>query len=392
MLLVLLALVGLASGCIGGDGAQGAREDGAPGAQEDGAVPPGSDSGPCPQNVVIQTDWFPQIEHGGTYQLIGTGGRIDNSRFTYSGPLRNTYKGAHGVQTIEIRAGGAAVDNESVTALMYADENITLGFVNTDDAISAAIDNQPVVGVVGSLDVNPQMLMWSPSRLDITDFGDLGRSRAPVLHFPGVTYIDYLVAEGIISADQPEATYDGSPERFLKSKGEIIQQGFATNEVYSYTDVIEGWKRPVDFFLIHWMGYENYPAMMTVRADQLAQRRECLEALVPNLQRAWVDFLTEPDAVAEQLVAINKSFDTFFQITPALNRRGLQMFDEFELATNGSDDTYGNFDTARVNRLFDIVAEVMTERDTPLPANLSAEAVVTNDFIDPAVSLPRRSS
>ncbi len=388
--LVLLAVLGLAGGCIGGGddgGGQGAQD-----AQGDGEAPPGSDSGPCPQNLVIQTDWFPEIEHGGTYQLIGSGGQIDKDRFTYSGPLRNRYKGAHGVQTVEIRAGGAAVDNASVTSLMYADQDITLGFVNTDDAISASRDDQPVIGVVGSLDVNPQMLMWSPARLNITEFEDLGRSWAPVLHFPGMTYIDYLVAQGIVTAEQPDATYDGSPGRFLESEGEVIQQGFATNEVYSYTDVIEKWKRPVDFFLIHWMGYENYPAMMTVRTDRLTALGECLGALVPTLQRAWVDFLVEPEAVSNQLVAINDTFDTFFKITPALNARALQMFSEFELATNGSDDTYGNFDLSRVGRLFDIVTEVMNERGTPLPSSLTADAVVTNAFIDPAVTLPIPSS
>ncbi|MFN0028631.1 MAG: ABC transporter substrate-binding protein [Acidimicrobiales bacterium] len=386
--LVLLVALGLAGGCIGGgDGGGGSTT-----AQDEPAAPAGSDSGPCPQNVVIQTDWFPQVEHGGTYQLIGTGGRIDKDRFTYSGPLRNRYKGAHGVQTIEIRAGGAAVDSQSVTSLMYQDEDITLGFVNTDDAISASLDDEPVVGVVGSLDVNPQMLMWSPARLNITEFKDLGRSRVPVLHFPGMTYVDYLVAQGILTADQPDATYDGSPDRFIAAKGEVIQQGFATNEVYSYTDVLEGWKRPVDFFLIHWMGYENYPAMMTVRADRLAQQSECLKALVPTLQRAWVDFLADPAAVSAELITINDTFNTFFKLTPALNDRALQIFSEFELATNGADDTYGNFDTARVGRLFDIVSGVMKERGRALPATLSAEDVATNAFIDPAVSLPVATS
>ena len=33
----------------------------------------------CPANLVIQTDWWPEIEHGGTYQLIGAGGVADPS-------------------------------------------------------------------------------------------------------------------------------------------------------------------------------------------------------------------------------------------------------------------------------------------------------------------------
>ena len=353
----------------------------------DATAPAGSESGPCPANVVVQADWFPEVEHGGTYQLIGPGGTIDKDALTYSGPLRNRYKGAHGVQTIEIRSGGAAVDNQSVTDLMYADKDIFFGFVNTDDAIAAVLDNKPVIGVVGSLDVNPQMLMWSPARFSISDFNDLRRTKAPVLHFPGMTYVDFLVSQGYISAEQPDATYGGDPSRWLKSKGDVIQQGFATNEVYTYTNVLEEWKRPVDFFLIHWMGYENYPAMMTIRTDRLNAQRACLDLLVPTLQRAWVEFLNEPTEVADTLVAINETFDTFFSITPDLNKQAIAMFSEFELATNGSDQVYGNFDPERVNRLFDIVEGIYAGRDKPLPATLVAADVYTNAFIDDEVGL-----
>ena len=46
----------------------------------------------CPTNLVIQTDWWPEIEHGGTYQLIGAGGVADPKLFTYSGPIADAYK------------------------------------------------------------------------------------------------------------------------------------------------------------------------------------------------------------------------------------------------------------------------------------------------------------
>lgn len=381
-----LGLCGVAA-CSGGDDREGgaATEIG-----PEGTAPPGSDSGPCPQNLIIQTDWFPEIEHGGTYQLIGAGGTIDKDGLTYAGPLRNRYKGAHGVQTVEIRAGGAAVDNQSVTSLMYgAGDELVLGFVNTDDAIAASAADEPVVGVLGSLEISPQMLMWSPARFAITDFTDLGASRAPVLHFPGMAYIDYLVSEGYITADQPDATYGGDPQRWLDSGGDVIQQGFATNEVFTYTNLLEGWKRPVDFFLIHWMGYENYPAMLSIRADQLEAQSDCLRELVPSLQKAWVDFLAAPGPVSDQLVVISDTFDTFFKISPELNERAVEMFTQFELATNGADDVYGNFDPSRVGRLFEILRNVYAKRGTPLPESLKPGDVFTNDFVDPDIGIGR---
>ena len=81
------------------------------------------------------------------------------------------------------RFGGAAIDNQSVTERMMADDSIYLGFVNTDDAIAGRADGEDVTGVASTLDLSPQMLMWSPSRYSITRFEDLAKTRAQVLHF-----------------------------------------------------------------------------------------------------------------------------------------------------------------------------------------------------------------
>ena len=38
----------------------------------------------CPAKLSIQTDWFPELEHGGTYQLIGPSGTADKNSVSYS--------------------------------------------------------------------------------------------------------------------------------------------------------------------------------------------------------------------------------------------------------------------------------------------------------------------
>jgi hypothetical protein len=344
--------------------------------------------GPCPANLVIQTDWFPEVEHGGVYQLIGRAGTADKALMRYSGPMQERYRPGLGVSTVEIRAGGAAIDNRDVVDEMMADDTIYLGFVNTDDTIAARARGIALVGVAATLDLSPQMLMWSPTRHDITRFEDLAETGAPVLHFPGLTYVDFLVSRGYVEREQLDPTYDGSPARWLESDGEVIQQGFATNEVYTYEHDLEGWQKRVDFFLIHWLGYENYPAMLTIRADRLASERACLERLVPVLQRAWVDFLTEPDEVSEATVAIVDIYDTFFRVSPELNADAVRKLRQYEIASNGPDGIYGNFDLARADRFFGVVADIYADRATLLPAGLSARDVLTNEFIDPSVSLP----
>lgn len=365
------------------------------GSSDDGGIvdpktpPPGSDSGPCPSRIVFQADWYPEVEHGGTYQLIGPGGTIDKDTKTYAGPLRNRYKGSHGVQTVEIRAGGDAIGNKSVIDAMHDDPSIVFGFVSTDDIIAAGGTDKSLIAVTSALDISPQMLMWSPARYTVTDFTDLAKTRAPVLHFPGLTYIDYLIGQGYVSSDQVDATYNGSPERWLASNGDVIQQGYATNEVYTYTEALAEWRHPVDFFLIHWMGYENYPSAVAVRSSavQDPQLRDCLAAFVPTMQQAWVDFLGDPEPVSSELIKINDTYDTFFKLSVGLNARALEMFSEFSLATNGKDNTYGNFDVSRMNRLFDIVKDVFAKRGTPLPEGLRPADAYTNDFTNPAIGL-----
>ena len=48
-------------------------------------------AGVCPEKLTIQTDWFPELEHGGTYQLIGPDGTADKDSVSYSGPVQEQY-------------------------------------------------------------------------------------------------------------------------------------------------------------------------------------------------------------------------------------------------------------------------------------------------------------
>lgn len=308
----LVALSMAASGC----GLFGGGDDGAAPTSSSVGAPTAevgaSTDGPCPDRLVIQTDWFPQAEHGGTYQLVGASGSADQARFSYVGPLQAQYRGAHGVEEVEIRAGGFAVGDRTVLQVMQDDPGVYLGYVNTDDLVAAHFRGDRFTAVVGTLDVNPQMLMWSPARHSISSFEDLRKTKAPVLYFPGSTYMDFLVSKDYVSAEQIDDSYDGNPERFLQSKGDVIQQGFATNEPYYYENELEAWAKPVEFFLIHWLGYENYPAMLSLPTSELAGRSDCLQLLVPTLQQAWVDFFADPEPAIAAIDQANATYDTFW--------------------------------------------------------------------------------
>src|SRR5437868_3606260 len=109
--------------------------------------------GVCPDNVVFQTNWWPEPDHGFLYQLIGPNGRIDTNKNTYSGPLGTT-----GVNA-EIRAGGPAIGFQLVAAQMYQDDSILLGMMGTDEQIGSSA-NQPTRAVFAWYEKNPQIFFW----------------------------------------------------------------------------------------------------------------------------------------------------------------------------------------------------------------------------------------
>jgi hypothetical protein len=345
----------------------------------------------CPTNLVIQTDWWPEIEHGGTYQLIGAGGTANPSLFTYSGPIDAKYA-VGGIETVEVRAGGDAIEFQPVVAVMQTDRDITLGYVNTDDVIQSS-GTVRVTGVAGTLELNPQFLMWDPEQLDIdpTDPASLGTSGARILHFPGTAYMDWLTGKGFIDASQSDPNYSGAPSEWIAQGANFVQQGFVTNERYKYENLIE-WKNgapaPIDFVLIHDLGWQPYPAMYTVLSERLDELSPCLELVVPMLQQAWVDYLMDPTPTGDTLVTITEAYNNYWTITPELNAAGFELFDELGIGSNGPDATYGNFDLDRVKALYDEALPLFDSLGIRIADGLTVDDVVTNRFIDPTIGLP----
>jgi len=344
----------------------------------------------CPTNLVIQTDWWPEAEHGGTYQLIGPGGEADASLFTYSGPIADAYK-VGGIETVEVRSGGDAIEFQPVQTVMQTDDDIYLGYVNTDDAVASS-GTVAVTGVATTLEINPQMLMWDPEQNEIdpadpTTFKETG---ARVLHFPGVTYIDWMIAKGYLDEGQSDPNYGGSPDQWIADSGNYVQQGFATNEVFKYNEVIE-WKdgapAPVDYVLIDDLGWRPYPAMYTILTDRLQAESACLELLVPTLQQAWVDYLAEPQPVNDALLDITGTYNNYWTLTPELNAAAVELFASAGIGGNGGDDTYGNFDEARVEELYTELVPILEAKAVDLPEGFTANNAYTNEFIDPSIGV-----
>jgi hypothetical protein len=342
-------------------------------------------AGVCPDPLVVQSPWWPQSEHGTFYQLVGEGYTIDADNLSVTGPLVAAGEPA-GVQ-IEVRAGGPAIGFQNAGSLLYADDDIMLGQVATDDAIGMSAET-PVIAVMAPLDIAPYMIMWDPERFpQFNTVVDIGRSDTTVLYFDGATYMDYLVGSGILREDQVDGGYDGSPSRWLADDGALAQQGFATSEPYVYENELDAWGRPVQFQLIHHTGYPIYPEAVVVRADQLDRHTDCLEQLVPILQRSLVDYLTEPEPTNQLIVELTNAYGAF-PYSPGKASWAVAQQRELGIVGNGENATIGDFHLDRVQETIDIVAPIYAGQRREIPDGLVPDQLVTNRFIDPGIGLP----
>lgn len=331
----------------------------------------------CPNPIVMQTDWFPEPEHGALYNLTAGEGSIDPESGAFTGPLA-----ADPSIDIEIRAGGPYIGFQPTVSLMYSDDSIFLGYVNTDEQI-ATFEDTPTIAVMAPLEKNPQILMWDPETYDFETFSDIGASGATVNVFAGQFYTEYLVGTGQLDAAQIDPSYDGGPTRFINEDGALVQQGFATQEPYNYENSFEDWGRPVDFLLIHDSGYELYQGALGIRTDKLdAAAEACLSALVPLIQQSAVDFQDDPTATNAAILQAVIDLNSFWVLTEDSVASTVAMMDSLGIVANGNNDTLGDFDLDRINTIIDQVAGIEAFN---VPDGLTASDLVTNDFIDPSI-------
>ena len=333
----------------------------------------------CPEKLVIQTDWFPELEHGGTYQLIGPDGTISKDLVNYSGPVQSQYA-VGGLKTIEINT----INFDKANSSVLLDGEADMAYINISDVIkdSAAVD---MVAVAKTLDLDPQMIMWDPAQNDVQKPEDIKASGADVLHFPGVAYIDFMIGKGYMSAEQSNPTYDGSDAKFVATNGAIFQQGFATNEVYKYENDInwkDGKPAPVKFYTVGELGFDNYPAAITMMRTRATELDACLTLLVPKMQQAWIDFLSDPKPITDTMIEINKVHDGFWALSPGVNEAGMKLVESGGFAVNSPDGTYCSFDKDRVQGLFDILQPIYDASGTKIADNI--DGVFTNKYCEGA--------
>lgn len=340
----------------------------------------------CPSTIVLQTDWNPEAEHGGQYQLLGPDPKINAGAKSVSGDLV-----AHGgVKTgvkLEIRAGGPAVGYETVTSQLYKDSDITLGYVSTDEQIALS-KTQPTVALLAGLEKSPQVIQWSPDRHpDWKTIADIGRTDAKVLYFQGGAYMDYFTGSGILKKSQIDGSYDGTPTTFVASGGTDAVQGFATSEPYTWSHEVRSWNKPLKYQLIADAGFNFYQQAIGVRKDKLAALKPCLTKLVPIMQQGIVDFAASPDATNKLILNLVDRYNNGWVYTEGVAQYAVTTMKSLGIISNGANSTLGDFDNARLQKLIEILDPIYKAQNKPIAASLKPSDLADGSFVDPKISL-----
>lgn len=375
-----------------GSGADQAEDASGGGSGYDGDIGETDLSSVCPENVVVQTDWFPEAEHGHLYEQLNYGGEgadavdIDGESKVVSGALFDGDNGYTGVD-LEIRSGGPAIGNQNVTSQMYQDPDILLGYVDTDQSIQNS-EEMPTTGVMTTMEKSPQMIMWDPDTYpDVDEIGDLKDEGATVLTFSDMSYIKYLTGAGILDEDQIDESYDGAPATFVAADGENAQQGYSSSEPYNYENEVDGWNKPIDYQLIHDAGFPTYKSALAAKSGDLEDQSDCLSELIPVLQRGQQSYMEDPADANELIVEAVSDFNAGWVYGDGNAEFGHGKMQDEELVADGADGVLGSFEDARLEELVDILTPIFDEQGTPVKEGVTNEELATNEFLDEGVSL-----
>ena len=337
----------------------------------------------CPSTVVMQQDWQPEAEHGAMYHLVGEGYTVDTEKKTVTGPL--VVDGTDTGVDIEVRSGGPAVGFQPVPALMYLDKDILVGAVNTDAAIAAP--DQPTVAVTSQLTVSPQVLMWDPESQDgATTIEEAAADGDPIV-MAGDVIPSLLESQGLITKDQVDLSYEGTPQRFV-SDTKILQQGFATAEHYIYEEEVPQWGKEVGYQLLHEIGYNIYPEPLAVRAADVKGQADCLEKLVPIMQQAQIDFLEDPEHGNSVIVDVVERYQTGWTYSEGVADFAVTQMRDLGIVTDDpASGVFGKLDPKRMQEIVDTFAPVFVASGTLPDADVDPETLYTNEFIDDSISM-----
>jgi hypothetical protein len=334
----------------------------------------------CASPVVVQTDWYPQAEHGGVYELLGDDYTVDAQNGSTTGSL--VFQGTDTGVDLEIRAGGPFIESPVVTEL-FLDDAITFGFVGSDVALSR-YGEAPTLAVFNALVINPQVILWNASKHPaVSTIAEIAKEVSAVSVFGDRPYMRYLVSQGVVASDKVDTNYKGS---LMLATDDIAHQGFATSEPFRYANLESG---AIDtaYQLVHDAGWTSYPQNLAINKLRLEALRPCLARLVPMMQQAQIDFVTSPERTVATILDVVTQLDTTWSQSAELANYAVATMKQLGIVGNGDTSTFGDFESPRLDDFITRAVPILREQGLAIP-ELAARDIATNEFLNPDISLP----
>lgn len=332
----------------------------------------------CPATIVIQTDWFPESEHGGLYQLMGDDAVASKDTGAAVGSLM--VNGQPTGVNLEIRAGGPFLESPVVTE-MYQDNAITFGYVGTDVAITRYTD-APTLAVFNALNINPQVLLWDATKHpEAKTIADAAQTITSFYVYGDPAWMRYFEAQGLIQKDQVDSNYKGN---LLLSTEDAAHQGFATSEPYKYANLESG-AITTGYQLIHDAGWNSYAQNLAIRKDRLEELRPCLEKIVPIFQQAQLDYIADPTRANAIILTTVATYDSWWTQSEGDVANGAEAQKEMGIVGNGDTPTFGDLEEARVNDFIAKATPILREQGLEI-ADIAAGDITDNTFLDTSIT------
>lgn len=303
---------------------------------------------PALRKVVLQTDWFPQAEHGGFYQAVVRG-------YYFQAGL-----------DVQILPGGPGAGIKFKVAKGDAD----FGMNRSDDLFVAASQGMPLVMVAATMQHDPMALMVHANS-PVKTFKDLdGRA---VIGNVGMAYMPFLERKFGIHFDKRQNTY-GLGEFLANS--DAIQQCMVTNEPF----FAEQQGRKVRTLALADAGYDCYHAIFC-RRELVRTSPEVVRAFVQASIRGWRDYLDGDPTEANTLILARNP-----QMTPELLQfsRSEMILRRLVHGDRIAGEDIGQLSLARLSDQMEILVNLQI-----IAAPVPVTSVATKEFLPPPPALVR---
>ncbi len=301
----------------------------------------GCGRGPVPDdstNVVIQLNWFPEVEHGGVYQAAAEG--------LYA---------ADGL-SVDVRPGGRATPIAPELSMGRAQ----FAILNADDVVLYRAAGVPVVAVLAAAQNHPRCIM---TRADagVATFDDLAGMTLQCQ--AGRGYLEFLKARGLLDEVQL-VPYSGSVASMLTDPKVAVQAYLNAEPLLARQQGVE-----VTTLMLSDLGWNPYSSVLVTTESMIANRPEVVRQFVQATAAGWQHYLTDPTTGNAAILKANPT-----GMTEEAVRYGAEIFKTLAVVDDAS------LGSMRPERWETLVGQIETLKLIE-PGQVDARACYTMEFL-----------